>query len=214
VGYVRVSTEDQAESGLGLEAQRAAIKAECLRRGWTLAAICEDRSASGRSLSARPGLGEALSTVEDGRAEGLVVAKLDRLSRSLLDFAQLMERARSKQWALVALDLGVDTTTPSGEMLANVLAVFAQFERRLIGQRTRDALAVRRSQGAVLGRPVALSARHANAIRALRAQGLSLRRIAVDLNSRGIRPAQGGRRWHASTVRAVLTRLARTRDAA
>jgi Resolvase, N terminal domain len=67
-------------------------------------------------------------------------AKLDRLSRSLLDFASLMEDARREGWALVILDLGIDTTTPSGEMIANVMATFAQFERRLIGQRTKDAL--------------------------------------------------------------------------
>ena len=96
----------------------------------------------------------ALEAIEAGTAEGLVVAKLDRLSRSLLDFAALMERGRKRGWNLIALDLGVDTSTPSGEMMASVLATFAQqFERRLIGQRTKDALAVKRSQGVVLGRP-------------------------------------------------------------
>ena len=68
-----------------------------------------------------------------------------------------MERSRKQGWALVALDLGVDTTTPSGEMMANVLAVFAQFERRLIGQRTREALVVKRRQGVRLGRPRVMS---------------------------------------------------------
>src|SRR5207248_6984277 len=71
----------------------------------------------------------------------------NRLSRSLLDFSGLVEQSRREGWQLVALDLGVDTSTPSGEMLANVLAVFAQFERRLIGQRTREALAIKRAQG-------------------------------------------------------------------
>ena len=85
-----------------------------------------------------------------------MVAKLDRLSRSLLDFASLMEDARREGWALVILDLGVDTTTPSGEMIANVMATFAQFERRLIGQRTKDALAVKKREGVKLGRPVAV----------------------------------------------------------
>jgi DNA invertase Pin-like site-specific DNA recombinase len=209
VGYVRVSTEEQAESGLGLEAQRNAVRAECERRGWQLREMFEDRSASGRSLMGRRGLIGALHAVESGQAKGLVVAKLDRLSRSLLDFAQLMERARSKGWALVALDLGVDTTTPSGEMLANVLAVFAQFERRLIGQRTRDALAVRRAQGVTLGRPVTLTDAAGAQIRDLKDQGFSLRRIAEEMNSRHVPTAQGGRAWHASTVRTVLQRLSR-----
>lgn len=161
------------------------------------------------------GLLRALAAVETrGQADAMVVAKLDRLSRSLLDFAQLMERARSKGWALVALDLGVDTTTPSGEMLANVLAVFAQFERRLIGQRTRDALAVRRAQGVVLGRRVSLGFEEAAMVQELRSQGLSLRQVAAELNLRGVPTAQGGRQWHASTVRSVLDRLTREAHAA
>jgi DNA invertase Pin-like site-specific DNA recombinase len=82
-----------------------------------------------------------------------VVAKLDRLSRSLLDFANLMAAARTEGWALVALDLGVDMTTPAGEMIANVLASLAQFERRLIGQRKREGLAAKRSAGVRLARP-------------------------------------------------------------
>ena len=120
-GYVRVSTSEQADSGAGLEAQRAAITSEAERRGWELVHIHEDAGASGKSLSGRPGLLEALEAVERGDAQALVVAKLDRLSRSLLDFAGLMERARKRGWSLVALDLGVDTSTPSGEMMASVL---------------------------------------------------------------------------------------------
>src|SRR5436853_5327246 len=142
VGYVRVSTSEQAESGAGLEVQREAIHAEAARRNWSVVAIYED-TASGKSVANREGLALAVEAVERGEAAALVVAKLDRLSRSLIDFAALMERSRTRQWALVALDLGVDTTTPSGELMASVLASFAQFERRIIGQRTRDALAVK-----------------------------------------------------------------------
>ena len=65
------------------------------------------------------------------------MAKLDRLSRSMLDFSKLMAKAKKQRWALVALDCAVDTSTPSGEAMANMLATFAQFERRLISQRTR-----------------------------------------------------------------------------
>jgi len=151
VGYVRVSTGEQLDSGAGLEAQRRAIREECARRGWRLAELYED-AASGRAIAGRVGLKAALSALDSHAAEALVVAKLDRLSRSLLDFSALMEQSRRRGWALVALDLGVDTTTPSGEMMANVLAVFAQFERRLIGQRTREALAIKRQQGVRLGR--------------------------------------------------------------
>ena len=151
VGYVRVSTDEQADSGLGLAAQRAAVASEAERRGWTLVEVYEDAQ-SGKSLD-RPGLAEALAAVEEGRAAGILVAKLDRLSRSLRDFADLMSRARSKGWNLVALDLGVDLSTPAGEFMANVMASAAQWERRIIGQRTKDALAAKRAQGVKLGRP-------------------------------------------------------------
>lgn len=151
VGYIRVSTDDQADSGLGLGSQRAAVAAEAERRGWIMLAVHED-ALSGKTLD-RPGLAAALAAVESGEAAGIVVAKLDRLSRSLKDFANLMARAQVGKWNLVALDLGVDLSTPAGEFMAGVMASAAQWERRIIGQRTRDALAIKRSQGVPLGRP-------------------------------------------------------------
>jgi DNA invertase Pin-like site-specific DNA recombinase len=203
VGYVRVSTAEQADSGAGLEAQRASITAEATRRSWRLLTIYEDAGASGKSLK-RPGLTDALEAVEGGEAEALVVAKLDRLSRSLLDFACLMERARRKGWSLVALDLGVDTSTPSGEMMASVLATFAQFERRLIGQRTKDALAVKRAQGVRLGRPRAMSAASVARVRELAALGLSCAEIARRLNREETPTPTGRGQWHPPGVRRAL----------
>ena len=82
--------------------------------------VFEDAGVSGKSLSGRPGLASAIETVENREADTLVVAKLDRLSRSLLDFAGLMDRSQKKNWSLVALDLAIDTTTPSGELMANI----------------------------------------------------------------------------------------------
>ena len=119
LGYVRVSTAEQSESGLGLEAQRAAITAESSRRGWQLLEVFTDAGVSAKSLRGRGGLTDALGRLAGRQATALIVSKHDRLSRSLLDFASLMERARREGWALVALDLGVDTTTPSGEMMAS-----------------------------------------------------------------------------------------------
>ncbi len=204
LGYIRCSTAEQADSGAGLDAQRAAIAAEATRRGWELVGIEEDAGASGKSLDRRPALVRALAAVEKGAAEALVVAKLDRLSRSLLDFAGLMERGRKKGWALVALDLGVDTTTPAGEMMANVLASFAQYERRLIGQRTKDALAVKRAQGVRLGRPQGVPLDVVARIVAEHAGGAPITSIADQLTAEGVPTAQGGARWWPSTVRAVL----------
>jgi DNA invertase Pin-like site-specific DNA recombinase len=205
IGYIRVSTEEQADSRAGLEAQRAAILAEAERRGWHLVDVIEDAGYSGKDLR-RPGIVAALEALTTHKADTLVVAKLDRLSRSMLDFAGLMARATHEHWALVALDLGVDTTTPAGEAMANVMATFAQFERRLIGQRTREALAQKRKAGVVLGRHPSIPPEVAARIVAERAAGKSLPAIARGLDGDAVPTAQGGRRWYASTVRAVLNR--------
>jgi len=203
VGYIRVSTQEQADSGAGLAAQREAIESECERRNMRLVRIVDDAGYSAKNLK-RPGIQEAMTMLKAHEADGLVVSKLDRLSRSLLDFASLMEQARREGWSLIALDLGVDTSTPSGEMMASVLATFAQFERRLIGQRTKDALAVRKATGTKLGRPRVLSTSIVRYIRDLRAGGLTYRAIAERLNEQGVPTAQGGREWHAGTVHSVL----------
>src|SRR5690349_6764124 len=100
IGYARVSTTEQGASGLGLDAQRAAIEVEVERRGWAPACLLED-VASGGTLDKRPALSSALDALDRGDADVLVVAKLDRLSRSLADFAALMRRAKQRGWALV-----------------------------------------------------------------------------------------------------------------
>lgn len=165
----------------------------------------EDKGFSAKSLE-RPGITGVLEQLDSGDAGALVVAKLDRLSRSLLDFAGLMERARRQGWAHVALDLGVDTSTPAGEMMANVLATFAQFERRVIGQRTKDALAQKKAAGVRLGRPRNLSDDIVQRIIDQRIAGATLQAIADGLNADGVSTAQGGVLWRPSSVRAVITR--------
>lgn len=206
VGYIRVSTREQAGSGLGLDDQRAKIRSEAEHRGWEVE-IIEDKAVSGKNLDRR-GMRTALRLLARGEADALLVAKLDRVTRSLKDFADLMETARRQGWAVIALDLGVDTTTAAGEMMANVLATFAQYERRLIGERTRDALAAARERGTRLGRPVTVPGEVERSIRNLRATGKTLREIAEHLNVENVPTAQGGARWHASTVRGILQRAA------
>ena len=145
-----------------------------------------------------------LEDLDAGRAGVLVVAKLDRLSRSVSQGAQVMERAQRRGWSLVALDFGLDTTTPAGEMVANVILSTAQYERRLIGQRTRDALAAKRAAGVRLGRPQVLPDYVVRRIVAERAAGRSLRAIAAVLMDDGVRTARGGAVWQASSVKAVV----------
>jgi DNA invertase Pin-like site-specific DNA recombinase len=142
--------------------------------------------------------------LDQGRADTLVVAKLDRLTRSVRDAAELLERASRQGWALVALDIGVDTTTPSGEAMANVMAVFAQLERRLIGQRTREALAVKRMDGVRLGRPPEVPRAIVERILSARRAGNGWSAIGRDLDADRIPTAQGGKRWYPGTVRAVF----------
>jgi DNA invertase Pin-like site-specific DNA recombinase len=203
LGYVRVSTDEQSDSGAGLEAQRRAIAAECKRRGWQLVDVVEDAGFSAKDLK-RPGIKAALEVLEVGDAKALVAAKLDRLSRSMIDFTALMATATKQGWALVALDCSVDTSTPAGEAMAHVLATFAQFERRLIGQRTREALAVKKKQGVRLGRPASISPQLARRIRSMRRRGLTLQEISNRLNREGVPTPRGGAVWRPTSLRAVL----------
>jgi DNA invertase Pin-like site-specific DNA recombinase len=205
LGYIRVSTDEQATSRLGLNAQRVAIAQACVERGWELVEVIEDAGYSAKDLN-RPGIQHALTMLEgrQPQAQALVVAKLDRLTRSLLDFAGIMERARKKGWSLAALDLGVDTTTPAGEMVANVMATFAQFERHLIGERTKAALAIKKAEGVKLGRPRTLPDATRARVKRMRGRGMTLAAIAANLNRDEVPTAHGGQRWYASTVRTVL----------
>ena len=205
LGYVRVSTGQQVESGAGLDAQRATLSAALNARGWELVAALVDEGRSGSTLN-RPSLTEALDRLDRGEADALVVAKLDRLSRSVLDFARVTERARRRGWAVVALDVDVDMTTPTGELLANITSSVAQWERRIIGVRTSEAMQALKARGVRLGRPVELPGTVRRRVSAERAAGDSLRTIADRLTAEAVPTARGGH-WYASTVRAVLDSL-------
>jgi DNA invertase Pin-like site-specific DNA recombinase len=209
LGYVRVSTDEQGNSRAGLDAQRRAIIRDCKRRGWRLVDVIEDAGYSAKDLK-RPGIRAALEVLRSGDAKALVAAKLDRLSRSMLDFTALMATAQKQGWALVALDCALDTTTPAGEAMANVLATFAQFERRLISQRTREALAVKREKGVALGRPASVEDAAVRRIVRERRRGRSFRAIAESLNAEGVATGHGGKCWYPATVRAVALRAERT----
>jgi DNA invertase Pin-like site-specific DNA recombinase len=204
IGYLRVSTGRQAESGAGIAAQRSAILAEAGRRGWAPADVTFIEEAASGSNAQRPGLERAREALASGHAGALVVSKMDRLSRSLLDFASIMAEAQKHGWVLIALDSPADVTTPNGEMMASVLMAFAQLERRLIGARTKDALAEKRAAGVRLGRPRVLPDEIRDRIMREREAGATLRAIAGALNDEGIATAHGGVRWHASTIRAVI----------
>lgn len=202
IGYVRVSTEEQARSALGLEAQERAICLAAEQRGWELVDIVTDAGLSGTRKD-RPGLLRALSRMRRKEAEFLVVAKLDRLSRSIRDGADVIDQANRQGWALVDLGSGVDMSTPAGEMVAGVLLSAAQYERRLIGVRTKEGLASAKARGVALGKPTEYPDEVLAKVRALHEDGYSLRRIALTLTEQGVKTSRGGS-WYASSVRSVL----------
>lgn len=207
IAYTRVSTQDQANSGLGLEAQRAVIAGETSRRGWTEVIHLTDHARSGKNLD-RPGITEALELLRSGAAGTLVVAKMDRLSRSLADFCRLMDMAKAQGWQIVVLDLAVDTSTASGRLMADVMASFASYERAMASLRTKEALAAKKAQGFRLGRPVTLDRAVAQRIVTMRQQGMSTPRIAGVLNNEQVPTARGGSAWYPSTVSGVLRSVA------
>jgi DNA invertase Pin-like site-specific DNA recombinase len=206
LAYLRVSTAEQGRSGLGIDAQRAAISQEADRRGWAVVEWVQDE-ASGKSLR-RPGIQHALARLENGGPKILVAAKLDRVARSALDFLGLVQRAEENGWQLVILDPAVDMTDPMGRFTAGILAQVAQLERELIGKRTREALRAARERGVVLGRPPSVPDLVRERIIEERKAGRSLRAIADGLNRDAVPTAHGGARWHASTIRSITMTVA------
>jgi DNA invertase Pin-like site-specific DNA recombinase len=205
IGYVRVSTDEQAISGLGLADQEHRIREMAKPHGWRIVQMIRDEGLSAGTLE-RPGLYRALALLAAGRADGLVVAKLDRLTRSTVDFGLLLEWFRDAGRTLVLLDLGVDTSTAGGELVANVIASVAQWERGVISERTRAALGALRAQGKPTGRPaVADDQALATRIRAMRDdEGLTLRQIAARLNDEDVPTMRGAGKWQPSSIQSAL----------
>lgn len=207
IGYLRVSTEEQASSGLGLEAQRDAIQRYIDAHGWNVLWY-EDAGLSAKSLD-RPQLQSALNRLDASPkrrdVDGIVVAKLDRLSRSVVDFAGVLELARARKWALVAIDLGVDTSTPTGELVANVMMSVAQWERRVIGERTSAAMQAAKRSGRHMGRVSVLP--HAVRERLLQLRTTrTLAATAAVLNAEGLSTGTG-KPWTGNAVSKAQKRL-------
>lgn len=204
IAYTRVSTDEQANSGLGLASQEASIRDEAERRGWELVEVVADEGLTGKNLE-RPALRSALEMIATGRADGLVAAKLDRLSRSLIDFTTILAWTKQADAALVVLDFDLDTSTPSGRLVAQVVACVAEWEAETIADRTCQALAAKRARDGHLGRPaVTDDADLAKRIMALRAAGATLQAIADTLNDEGLPTPRGGATWRPSSVQTVL----------
>ena len=147
IGYIRVSTEQQASEGVSLEAQKAKIQAWCEVNGYELADVFMDAGISGKSMDKRQGLKQALAAVKKG--DVLVVYSLSRLARSATDALVIADRLRKKNVDLVSLNDQFDTTSAAGRMFFTVLAAMNQMERELAAERTKDALAFKKAAGEV-----------------------------------------------------------------
>lgn len=208
IGYVRVSTEEQASSGVSLAAQTQKLRAYADLYDLDLVTIIEDAGQSAKSLN-RPGITRALEMLRAGEAEGLLVAKLDRLTRSVADMAALIteffgDRAPVGA-ALLSVGDQVDTRTAAGRLVLNILASVSQWEREAIGERTRIALAFKKSQGVRLGAPALEEKGTLDRITELRTAGLTLRAIADTLTAEGFETKRGGK-WAPETLRKILAR--------
>lgn len=217
IGYIRVSTQEQADSGLSLEGQEKRIRAYCEAKDWVLVEVVTDASESGGDLK-RPGLQRVLELIRQRTVDGLVVLKLDRLTRSVKDLGILLDAFERAAVAFSSVTDNFDTSTANGRLVMNLLASVAQWERDIIAERTTDALAVKKARrervGAVpfgfrLGEdgakllPVPGQLATVRDMAEWRREGASLNGIARRLNDVGAASAQGGR-WAAKTVRGIL----------
>jgi site-specific DNA recombinase len=216
--YLRVSTDDQAAEGYGLEVQRERCRAQAIAKGWTIAGEYPDEGLSGtKDISGRPALAALMAEAEAGHIDAIIVLALDRLGRKTKIVLDLAERCREMGIALVSCKESLDTSTPQGQFVLTMFAALAQLERDTIVERTtagrnqrgkRDGEKggrvplgyVRTAAGAIL-----IDENCATIVRriyALRDSGLTMQAIADALS--GVTTSRGGKRWYASSVREVL----------
>ena len=146
IGYVRVSTDKQADFGVSLEAQTAKVQAMAVVQGVELVDVIVDAGASAKSLD-RPGMNRLLSLVEAGAVQVVIIAKLDRLTRSVGDLAELLKRFDKRKVSLVSVADSLDTGTAAGRLVINIMVSVSQWEREAIGERTRDAMSHMKASG-------------------------------------------------------------------
>jgi site-specific DNA recombinase len=217
IGYARVSTDKQADRGVSLEAQTAKIQAMASLQDADLVDMIVDAGESAKSLD-RPGMERLLALVESGAVNTVIVAKLDRLTRSVKDLATLLERFQKRGVSLVSVAESLDTGSAAGRLVLNIMVSVSQWEREAIGERTRDAMRHKKASaervGAIpFGYRMAADGVHleadeaeqlvVGAIHELRRVGLSTRAIASTLNERGHRLRRGAE-WTFGRVAQVL----------
>ena len=230
VGYLRVSSNGQAENGLGLEIQREQVQALCHSEGHQLVGFVADEGVSGRKDAwERAGLTEALGMLEQGLAEGLVVARLDRLARSLTVQEGILATIWRHGGQVFTYDTGLilqdDPDDPMRTAMRQMAGVFAELERAMLVKRLRDGRKLKTTLGGHGVGAVPFGFRSGDwgleedpteqetvsLVRALNAAGWSTVRIAAELNDRGLRTKRGGA-WFPSSVGRVVRRVAESTE--
>src|SRR5579863_4455362 len=217
IGYARVSTDKQADRGVSLDAQNERIRAMVVVHGADLADIIVEAGESAKSLN-RPGMQRLLALVDAGEVQAVIVAKLDRLTRSVKDLCELLEKFERRGVALISVAESLDTGSAAGRLVLNIMTAVSQWEREAIGERTRDALSHKRSNGERVGNiqfgyrlcadgkhvePDAAEQAVLNEIRRLRQSGQTLRGIAAALNHRALRTRRGSA-WRLEHVARII----------
>lgn len=221
IAYVRVSTDDQASTGVSLADQEARLRAYGAAMALDGLEVVVDAGESAKSLQ-RPGIGKVLARVRRGEIARVVITKLDRLTRSTRDLADLLDLFAKNGVSLVSLAESLDSGSAAGRLVVNMLGVVAQWEREANSERTATALAHKRKKGTAYGPTpfgyrrvedalVADPAEQAALAAAIRLdrEGASFREIGRMLTQLGVKPHRGAA-WHASSVRAVLRSKATT----
>src|SRR3954454_23755549 len=150
IGYVRVSTDKQADFGVSIDAQTAKVRAMAVVQGAELVDVIIDAAESAKSLH-RPGMARLLALVDAGAVETVIIAKLDRLTRSVADLAELLKRFERRGVSLVSLADSLDTRSAAGRLVLNIMVSVSQWEREAIGERTRDAMRHKKAKGQRVG---------------------------------------------------------------
>jgi site-specific DNA recombinase len=210
ISYSRVSTESQASEGISIDAQEARIAAYCAAMGWPLSEVIRDAGCSAKTLK-RPGIGKILQWVREGSVERIVVARLDRATRSVSDLNHLIQLCGKHDTALVSIAEVLDTASAGGRLVCNLLAVVAQWTREQIGENTANALAHKRQQRQAYGRTPFGFIRQDKAIvphpqeQVVKAEAIRMDRAGASFREIGaMLTERTGRFWGPSSTRAML----------
>jgi peptidoglycan hydrolase-like protein with peptidoglycan-binding domain/DNA invertase Pin-like site-specific DNA recombinase len=203
LGYLsRARTREGVGNG-ELETQAAAIDEACRERGLRLLEVVRDSEPSNARMLDRPGLTYVLDRISARTANGVVVSRLESLSRSVPDIGALVERFERADARLVALDLGLDTATPDGRIAARTMATVSSLERRKLAEQTRQGSARAQIGRSPISRRLVDQDELKSRIAAMRADGMTLQTIADTLNAEGVPTLRGGARWRPSGVQAA-----------